>query len=100
MFSIGERVKVNGHLGTVAHRQINAQDNWEYKIAFDNPSLIGGTGWFPEESLVSVELRRKPSTQNNCPICGSPWVKTQSPIYGEEWQDCPKCNKTKEQILG
>lgn len=35
---------------------------------------------------------------NTCPLCGIEYKKTQSPNGRKVWEDCIKCNKTKEEL--
>lgn len=95
-FNIGDRVKVNGHSGEIIQRRHGAFHGHEFKVKFDKSDLIGTNGWFLEDSVKLLG----PSIQNECPWCGSKWKETKSPVLGEVWYDCPKCKKSKEEILG
>ena len=96
MRKCGDRVTTNGCGGIISqHRYIFRHDGTsgdEYKIRFDQPGLIGTDEWYREEDLSPL------SSPDGCPICGTPWKITKSPILCEDWVDCPTCNKTKEEI--
>jgi hypothetical protein len=65
-----------------------------YQVSFDDPELIPPAMFFPEEQL---ELLTE-SSDECCPICKTPWHKTDSLVYNTVWYDCLKCGKTKEEL--
>ena len=40
-------------------------------------------------------------SKDRCPICSTEWHRVEHPIHGKKeiWEDCLKCNKTKEDIM-
>ena len=88
-YSIGERVKIRGYKGNIIDLSLGTEN--QYKIKFDqSDELIGADDWYSEDSIEPEE--------SYCPICNSVWKKTQSPVVGVDWFDCPICKKTKETI--
>ena len=107
VFQIGDKVKVNGYEGEITGaRPSNKPNSWEYFVEFD-PSVIGND-WYPESSINDLcakdcgdcDTFNPPyGSDVKCPNCNVKWKITQSPVLGTDWHDCPKCKKTREQVM-
>lgn len=93
-YDIGDHVKIihNQYSGKIIDRVLDGYTK-TYHIKFDK-ELIPRSMWYTENHLTPV--KRKKDTEN-CPICGEKWKVTEFNMH--VWEDCLKCNQTKEYIL-
>lgn len=113
-FKYGDAVEVNGHTGTIRRITKKANGNYIYNVHFDNSNLIPPHMDFPESHINHYNGGNKKYqydgrfsyknlmySKDRCPICSTEWHRVEHPIHGKKeiWEDCLKCNKTKEDIM-
>jgi len=83
-------------------------DSVYYEVVFHNKNYLPNKMWIPESSLsLALKDGDQPLIKSTyyanykCPICSTPWSRTIHPIFGKKviWEDCLKCNNTKEKII-
>ena len=103
-FSYGDRVKANGHAGTVKGVYVDKDANtYICKVEFDSPSLIPRVMEYKQEHLTCLNnnfsYKRAYNASTYCPICGNEWTYSKSPVLNTTWIDCTTCNMPKEKVL-
>lgn len=113
-YKYGDKVQVNGHKGTITRIVRKHSGDYICTVTFDDPNLIPPFMDFPENhikpdhsSRPKYEYDRRFSYRSimnkdrYCPICSTEWHRVEHPIHGKKeiWEDCLKCNKTKEDIM-
>ena len=128
MFKLGEEVEVThiGEEGVILAIQYNPNKPPTYTVKFKRKGLIPSSMDYDEGSLKLIPnslastnqaisssfgywgdgstteywgSRVKHSTDTHCPICKQEWHITESPVLGDIWKTCTKCNRTYEDIL-
>ena len=97
-FRKGDKVKhidFKGVILEVGYAVKDDKGNPGALVEFDDKGLIPPKMGIPYRFLKHLDDRPNPAT--HCPICKSPWKVTEG--QRNVWQDCLKCDKTKESIM-
>lgn len=89
--------------GRIRDFRLKSSGIFEYHVYYDNKFLIPNNDWHSEGELdYNIIVNNRwfyIDTDMYCPVCNTPWKETKSPISGEIWHDCIKCNMKKESLI-
>ena len=102
-------VAVKGHLylieymnGGVTHRVFGKDLELDRPVTGSNVKVKVGSQtlhYSYVDDLDDLMVEPEIDSETHCPKCSTKWKATTSLFKDTPWHDCPKCGKTKEEIM-